>query len=65
MSEATFVPLMRAAKDLGVSRPLLTRLVNAGAIPVYRSQLDRRQKLLAAADLDQLRVPQVKERLAV
>ena len=63
MGEVTFVPLCQAAKDLGVSRPVLTKLVSLGTIPVYTSQLDGRKKLLAAADLDRLRVPQAKERL--
>jgi hypothetical protein len=63
MGEMAFVPLCEAAKSLGVSRPVLRRLVSAGIVPVYQSHLDRRQKLLAAADLDGLRMPQVRERL--
>jgi hypothetical protein len=63
MGDGAFVPLCKAAKDLGVDRMTLSRLVNAGTLTVYRSQLDRRQKLLSVADLDRLRVPQAKERL--
>ena len=55
-----FVPLVQAAKRLGVNRSALARLVKAGTLPVYESPLDRRKKMLAAADLERLRQPQAK-----
>jgi hypothetical protein len=63
MSEATFVPLCQAAVSLGVSRPTLRKLIGTGAVTVYTSQLDGRKKLLAAADLARLAIPQARERL--
>ena len=52
-----FVPLVQAAKRLGVNRSALARLVKAGTLPVYESPLDRRKKMLAAEDIRQLMTP--------
>jgi len=50
-----YLPLMRAAEYIGVSRVKLGQLVKEGAIPYVTSPLDKRVKLFRRADLDVLR----------
>lgn len=50
-----YLPLIRAAEYVGVSRVKLGQLVKEGAIPYVTSPLDKRVKLFKRADLDQLR----------
>jgi excisionase family DNA binding protein len=54
-----YLPLTRAARAVGISRPTVTRLVKAGKLPVYESQLNRRLKLLRIADLEALQAPRL------
>lgn len=51
MPERELVPLMEAAKRLGVSRMTMNRLVREGRFTVYANPLDRRQRLIDAAEL--------------
>ena len=55
MSEADYLPLIDAAKYLGVSRVKLSQLAKEGVIPFATSVLDKRVKLFKRADLDALR----------
>ena len=50
-----YLPLMRAAEYVGVSRVKLGQLVKEGTIPYVTSPLDKRVKLFKRADLDVLR----------
>src|SRR6266540_1488490 len=50
-----YLPLMRAAEYVGVSRVKLGQLVKEGAIPYVTSPLDKRVKLFKLGDLDQLK----------
>jgi predicted site-specific integrase-resolvase len=50
-----YLPLMRAAEYVGVSRVKLAQLAKEGTIPYVTSPLDKRVKLFKRADLDQLR----------
>ena len=54
MSEE-FLPLMRAAKYLGVSRVKLSQLAREGLISYVTSPLDKRVKLFNRNDLDLLK----------
>ncbi len=51
MAERELIPLIEAAKRLGVSRMTMARLVKEGRFTVYTNPLDRRQRLLDAAEL--------------
>ncbi len=53
-----FLPLQRAAAELGVSRLSLSRRVSAGKLPAYRNPLDNREVLIRVDDLERFRVPQ-------
>ena len=50
-----YLPLMRAAEYVGVSRVKLAQLAKEGTIPYVSSLLDKRVKLFRRTDLDQLR----------
>ena len=50
-----YLPLMRAAEYVGVSRVKLAQLAKEGTIPYVSSLLDKRVKLFKRTDLDQLR----------
>ncbi len=51
MAERELIPLVEAARRLGISRMTLSRLVKEGRFTVYTNPLDRRQRLLDAAEL--------------
>ena len=51
MPERELVPLMEAAKRLGVSRMTMNRLVREGRFTIYENPLDRRQRLIDVAEL--------------
>ena len=51
MAERELIPLMEAAKRLGVSRMTMNRLVREGRFTIYSNPLDRRQRLLDAKEL--------------
>ena len=45
MTELELIPLVEAARRLGISRMTLSRLVKEGRFTVYTNPLDRRQRL--------------------
>lgn len=57
MVEQEFVTMTEAQVILGVSRFKIWQLVKEGALQTFRSDLDRREKLIRRADLDQIRRP--------
>ena len=52
MGEPELIPLKEAAKRLGVSKVTMARLVREGRFAVYENPLDRRQKLVDAAEVE-------------
>lgn len=50
-----YLPLMRAAEYIGVSRVKLAQLAKEGTVPYVTSQLDKRVKLFKRDDLDLLK----------
>lgn len=52
-----FLTLGEAQDRLGVSRFKITQLVKEGKLTVYRSDLDRREKLVKVSELDALTKP--------
>ncbi len=53
-----FVTMTAAQEILGVSRFKIWQLVKEGKLETFRSELDRREKLIRRSDLDALRRPQ-------
>ena len=51
MSAEKLIPLKEAARRLGVSKVTMARLVREGRFAVYENPLDRRQKLVDAAEV--------------
>jgi len=51
------ITLGEAQERFGVSRFKLTQLVRDGVLPVFQSELDRREKLVRVADLERLAQP--------
>ncbi len=51
------VTLSEAQERLGVSRFKMTQLVKEGKLPIFQSELDRREKLVRLSDLEQLTQP--------
>ena len=52
MGERDLIPLNEAARRLGVSKVTMARLVREGRFAVYENPLDRRQKLVDAAEVE-------------
>ena len=52
-----YVTMTEAQEILGVSRFKIWQLVKEGRLQTFRSELDRRQKLIRRADLEALRRP--------
>jgi hypothetical protein len=50
-----YLPLMEAARYIGVSRVKLGKLAKEGRVPYTTSALDARVKLFRRSDLDELR----------
>jgi hypothetical protein len=50
-----YLPLIRAAEYIGVSRVKLSQLTKDGVIPFTTSPLDKRVKLFKLGDLDKLK----------
>ncbi len=55
--ETAFVPMLAAARALGMSDAALRRRVHRAGLPVYRDRIDLRVRLLRAADVERLREP--------
>jgi len=51
------VTLTQAQERLGVSRFKITQLVKEGKLPIFQSELDRREKLVRVSDLERLTRP--------
>lgn len=64
-SESDFVPMLAAAKSLGISDAALRRRVRRAAIPVYRDNIDLRLRLLRSDDVERLRAPRWKRATGV
>ena len=47
-----------AARYLGISPTTLYRLINSGTLKTFRSELDKRERLVRRADLDRLKLRQ-------
>jgi excisionase family DNA binding protein len=62
MDEVGYLTLTEAARRLGVSRWTLYRRIDDGALSVYRSDRDRRVKLVKRADVEALATPQIASR---
>jgi excisionase family DNA binding protein len=57
MNQDEYLSITAAARRIGCSRPKLSRLVAAGAVPFYRIATDGRVRLVRAEDVDRLLVP--------
>jgi hypothetical protein len=53
-NNAEFVTLAQAVRLIGTTRPALNRRIEAGDLEVFGTGKDRRLKLVARADLDEL-----------
>ena len=62
MGERDLIPLNEAARRLGVSKVTMARLVREGRFAVYENPLDRRQKLVDAAEVEATTRPRLLER---
>jgi len=51
------VTLTQAQERLGVSRFKITQWVKEGKLPIFQSELDRREKLVRVSDLERLTRP--------
>jgi excisionase family DNA binding protein len=60
-----FVTMTEAQELLGVSRFKIWKLVKEGTLPTFRSDLDRREKLVRRSDLEALRRPRAEPDLKV
>ncbi len=64
MAERELIPLMEAAKRLGVSRMTMNRLLKEGRFTIYSNPLDRRQRLLDAQELQEKVRPEPEVKIA-
>lgn len=60
-----FVTMTEAQELLGVSRFKIWKLVKEGTLPTFRSELDRREKLVRLSDVEALRRPRADTDLKV
>ena len=64
MEERERIPLVEAAKRLGISRMTMNRLVREGRFTIYSNPLDRRQWLLDAKELQEKVQPEPEAKIA-
>ncbi len=57
MDRRALITVGEARERLGVSNHTIARLVRDGALKTYPNPLDRRQKLVDAAEVERLRPP--------
>jgi excisionase family DNA binding protein len=57
MSDSEFVTVQEAARILGMGRATFWRRLREGVMPVYRSERDRRVRLVKRADVERMRQP--------
>jgi excisionase family DNA binding protein len=58
-SESEFLTMQEATRLLGIGRMTLWRRVRDGVLPVYRSERDRRVRLVKRADVERLITPSI------
>jgi excisionase family DNA binding protein len=56
--DADYLNARDAARYLGVSPTTLYKLINAGTLSTFRSEVNKRDRLIRRADLDRLKSPQ-------
>ena len=56
-SREEYLNAREAARYLDISPTTLYRLINTGTLATFRSELDKRERLVRRADLDWLRSP--------
>lgn len=52
-----YLNVRAAARYLGVSPTTLYKLINAGRLPSFQSEVNKRERLVRRADLDRLNTP--------
>ena len=57
MSRRALITVGKARERLGVSNHTIARLVREGKLKTYPNPLDKRQKLVDAAEVERLRPP--------
>ena len=57
MDNEPFVSLSEASRISGISRPTLRRILGRGGLEGFRSEADRRVRLVRLADLQDLKTP--------
>ena len=56
-ADRELIPMLEAARRLGVSKLTMRRLVREAGLTTYDNPLDKRQRLLAVADLERVARP--------
>ena len=57
MVDRELIPMLEAARRLGVSKLTMRRLVQEHGLQLYANRLDKREKLLDAGAVENLRRP--------
>jgi hypothetical protein len=57
MVDRELIPMVEAARRLGVSKLTMRRLVREHGLRLYANALDKREKLVEAAAIEELRRP--------
>lgn len=60
--DSEYMTIGEAAAALGVSTTTIWRRVRAGELEVFRSQADRRQRLIRRADIEAMMRPQLESK---
>ena len=58
-SDSEYLTMQEATRLLGIGRMTLWRRVRDGVLPVYRSERDRRARLVRRSDVERLLVPTI------
>jgi excisionase family DNA binding protein len=58
-SDSEFLTMQEATRLFGIGRMTLWRRVRDGALPVYRSERDRRVRLVKRTDVERLLTPTI------
>lgn len=59
MAQRELITLTEARRRLGISRVTMTRLVQEGRFTVYTNPVDRREKLVDAAEVRDYATPKI------
>jgi len=57
MADRELIPMVEAARRLGVSKLTMRRLVQEHGLQLFANHLDKREKLLDAGEVENLRRP--------